>query len=71
MLLETADPKSPMRLQIEGEMGLDGALHFLGYASFPRGSAYYAQLAPYFPDDGGWIELPFPIPIGMSFPVPD
>ena len=70
MLLETADPKSPMRLQIEGEMGLDGTLHFLGYASFPRGSAYYAQLAPYFPDDGGWIELPFPIPIGGTLENP-
>ncbi|MEI6633239.1 MAG: AsmA family protein [Chlamydiota bacterium] len=70
MLLETADPKSPMRLQIEGEMGLDGALHFFGYASFPRGSAYYAQLAPYFPDDGGWIELPFPIPIGGTLENP-
>lgn len=69
MLLETAAP-DPMRLHIEGEMGLDGALSFLGYASFPRGSAYYAQLAPYFPDDGGWIELPFPLPIGGTLDNP-
>ena len=70
MVIESADPKNPLRLAIEGEMGLDGVLGFLGTASFPRGSAYYAQLAPYFPDDGGWIALPFPVPIGGTLGEP-
>lgn len=70
MLVETDDPKFPLRLKIAGRMGLDGSLRFDGRASFPRGSACYAQLAPYFPDDGGWIELPFPIPIGGTLGNP-
>lgn len=70
LLLEVADKANPMRLQIEGTMSIDGSIDLLGYASFPRGSANYAQLARYFPDDGGWIKVPFPIPIGGTLGKP-
>ncbi|MCX6355870.1 MAG: AsmA family protein [Candidatus Aureabacteria bacterium] len=70
MILEISEGNNPMRLKLDGEMGVDGTLKFLGHASVPRGSAAYAQLAPYFPDDNGWIGIPFPIPIGGTLGQP-
>ena len=70
MLLEIAEKPNPVRLLLKGEMGLSGTLNLSGRASFPRGTEYYQQLAPYFPDDGGWITVPFPIPIGGTLNHP-
>ena len=70
MLLEVTEKPNPMRLLLAGEMGLAGKLSLRGRASFPRGTDYYQQLAPYFPDDGGWITAPFPIPIGGTLSHP-
>jgi len=70
MLLEIDEKPNPMRLLLKGEMGLSGTLNLSGRASFPRGTEYYQQLAPYFPDDGGWITVPFPIPIGGTLNHP-
>lgn len=70
MLLEVAEKPAPLRLKLSGEMGPVGALDLSGRISFPRGSDYYNQLEPYFPDDGGWITVPFPIPIGGTLGNP-
>ncbi|MDD5557147.1 MAG: AsmA family protein [bacterium] len=70
LLMEIRDGETPARLHLEGEMGLGGELSFMGFLSFPRGSAPYERLAPYFPDDGGWIELPFPVPVGGTLAEP-
>jgi hypothetical protein len=70
MLLEIAEKPNPVRLLLKGEMGLSGTLNLSGRASFPRRTEYYQQLAPYFPDEGGWITVPFPIPIGGTLNHP-
>jgi uncharacterized protein involved in outer membrane biogenesis len=70
MLLEVARKPAPLRLKLKGQMGLGGALDLRGRVSFPRDSDYYRQLEPYFPDDGGWITVPFPIPIGGTLDRP-
>jgi len=70
MILEISEGTNPMRLKLDGEMGVDGTLKVLGHASVPRGSAAYAQLATYFPDDNGWIGIPFPISIGGTLGRP-
>jgi hypothetical protein len=70
LMAEIDDRQNPLRLHLEGEIGVGGELSFLGYVSFPRGSRFHQQLAPYFPDDGGWIELPFPVPIGGTLDHP-
>lgn len=70
MLLEIAEKPNPMRLLLKGEMGLSGTLNLSGRASFARGTECYQQLEPYFPDDAGWITVPFPIPIGGTLNHP-
>ncbi|MEJ2745712.1 MAG: hypothetical protein P8123_08535, partial [bacterium] len=70
MLLEVAEKPAPLRLRLTGEMGVGGALNLSGRIAFPRGTEYYNQLEPYFPDDDGWITVPFPIPIGGTLDKP-
>lgn len=70
LILEITEGNIPMRLKLDGDMGVDGLLNLTGRASVPRGSALYSQLEPYFPDDNGWIAVPFPIPIGGTLGSP-
>ncbi len=70
LILEIADNNNPMALRMEGTMGLNGELDFTGQAFFPKGSPGYNRLAAYFPDDEGWIKVPFPIPIGGTLDKP-
>jgi hypothetical protein len=70
MLVEIADVANPLRLKVKGTVSVKGELELNGRASFPRGTACYTQLAPYFPDEDGWIEVPFPIPIGGTLARP-
>ncbi|MCX6357708.1 MAG: AsmA family protein, partial [Candidatus Aureabacteria bacterium] len=70
LLLELDDERNPMRLRLDGELRSGGAIRFIGHAAVPRGSGYYTQLEPYFPDEDGWIRLPFPIPIGGTLAQP-
>jgi hypothetical protein len=63
LVMETAGERNSLRLELDGVVRSGGAIRMEGHLAFPRGSSHYQSLEPYFPDDGGWIALPLPVPI--------
>lgn len=74
LIMEIPQNNLHVALLLEGSLGLDTALDFLGKIRFAPESKYYADLERSFrnfkqPD--GSIELPFPIPIGGTLLEPE
>ncbi len=74
MILEIPGHDMHLALLLDGELGLNTSLDFLGTIRFAPQSKYYKDLKKYFHDflqNDGSIELPFPIPIGGTLLKPE
>jgi ribosomal protein L12E/L44/L45/RPP1/RPP2 len=74
MVLEMSDQNMHMALLLEGALGLNTTLDFLGKLRFAPESRYYDDVERTFRDfkqADGSIELPFPIPIGGTLLKPE
>ncbi len=74
LIVEIPTNNMHLALLLEGSLGLDTALDFIGRIRFDPKSKYYADVERNFRDfkqADGSIELPFPIPIGGTLLKPE